>query len=328
MCEVIKTLVSIIVPVYNVENYLEKSLDSILRQTHKNIEIIVVNDGSTDKSREILTKYEKKYYYKLIVYDKDNGGLSSARNYGIERAKGDYIAFVDSDDTIDENMISEMVEKICEYDCDIAMCGRYDIYNKKQIEKYSLNNPWILNSEEVLKNMLIRNKMDFAACDKLYRKELWQNIRFPEGKNHEDMYTIPYIIRKSKKIIHVGKPYYHYFHREGSLTTTVNEKRVRDYYSAVHSISKIINDSYNNINKEYIFFMNNSYLMLLLLINKASEKNKQIMNIEYEANKYLQKNWNNRFSLNLMTRQRRIMYFLIKHSLYDKLTKVKIIFNK
>lgn len=320
-----KDLVSVIVPVYNVEKYLKRSIDSILAQTYENIEIIIVNDGSTDSSRSILSKYENEYTSKIVVYDKANGGLSSARNLGLDMANGEYIAFIDSDDTINKNMISDMVKMLKEYNCDISMCGRFDEYTSKQVEKYTLDNPIVFNSSDVIKNILIRKNMDFAACDKLYKKELWKDIRFPNGKNHEDMYTIPYIIRESKKIIHIGKPYYHYYHREGSITTTINEKRVRDYYDAVHSISKIVKNNYNNIIKEYIFFMNNSYLTLLILINKVNEKNKKIMSIENEAKNYLKINWRNKFSLGLMSKRRKLTYFLIKHSIYSVLTDIKTV---
>lgn len=328
-----KELVSVIVPVYNVEKYLERSIDSILAQSYENIEVILVNDGSTDNSRLILSKYEMVYSSKLVVYDKSNGGLSSARNFGLDKANGEYILFVDSDDTIDRNMIANMMKMIKKYNCDIAFCGRFDEYSDKQVKNYTFDKSIIFSNKEVIKNMLIRNNMDFAAWDKLYKKELWENIRFPDGINHEDMYTIPYIINKAKRIVHVGIPYYHYYHRTGSITTTVDEKRIKDYYSAIQRISDVVKSNYKEIKDEYIYFMNNSYLTLLLLINKLDIKNTkkeniEIENIETEAKNYLKKKWNNKFSLNLMNKKKRILYFLIRYSLYKKVTSLKKILDK
>ncbi|WP_270424946.1 glycosyltransferase family 2 protein [Anaerostipes hadrus] len=226
-------LISIVVPVYNVENYLDRCVKSIIAQVYTNIEIILVDDGSSDNSGKICEKWKEKDK-RIIVIHKKNGGLSSARNAGIEIAKGKYIAFVDSDDYISKNMYSELYRVLKQNNSDIAICGRKYVWDNgkrycryhydKRIENYS--------SKEAIREMNSFRKFDMAAWDKLYRTSLFENIRFPEGKLSEDYYIMYKLFLKSKKVVYYAYPLYYYYQRQNSITK--NKKINFDFINAAY----------------------------------------------------------------------------------------------
>ena len=202
-------LITVIVPVFNVEEYLSRCIESIIKQTYSNLEIILVNDGSTDNSPKICDAYAK-LDDRLKVIHKKNGGLSEARNFGINRAKGRYIAFVDSDDYIEENMYEILHKEIVNYQADIAVCGRWIENGEEKRELYTLSDKMIMNSIQALKCYFKRKTIDPSACDKLFTRELFNNVTFPIDKIHEDIFVMDIILAKCNKIIHVGLPLYHY----------------------------------------------------------------------------------------------------------------------
>lgn len=212
---------SIIVPVYNVENYIRKCIKSIINQTLKDIEIIVVNDGSTDSSIEkIVDLIEKNNNIKIL--NKKNGGLSSARNEGLKIAKGEYVAFVDSDDWIAKDMYEKLYNLACENNADIVQCDYINAYseddyikvdNKEYINKYT--------GEQVLHHLYDERFIKTVVVwNKIYRRNLFDNISFPEGKLHEDEFTTYKLIHKSKNIINTSLAMYFYRQREGSIMTS------------------------------------------------------------------------------------------------------------
>lgn len=213
--------VSIIVPVYNVEEYLERCINSILKQTLKDIEIILVNDGSTDRSREICKEYLKKDK-RIMLINKKNGGLSSARNEGIKKASGEYIAFVDSDDIICENMMEILYYACIEMNCTIAQC-QYKRFNEDEevnTEKFVVNpDIEIISNINVLKNLYNENYINtIVAWNKLYKKEIFKDIRYPEGKLHEDEYLTYKILYNSNKIAIINEQLYFYRSNPTSIT--------------------------------------------------------------------------------------------------------------
>lgn len=219
-----KDLISIVIPVYNVEKYLKKCIESVMKQTYKNLEIILVDDGSTDLCSNICDEYEKKDK-RIKVIHKANGGLSDARNCGIDMAKGEYIGFVDSDDFIEEEMYERMYECIKKTNSDISICGKYiDYENGKSIpaikDKETIVNE--MTSKEALIKLNSFYKFDMATWDKLYKRELFKDIRFPYGKKCEDYYTTYKLFDKSKKIVYFSTPLYHYFQRENSISRSKN----------------------------------------------------------------------------------------------------------
>ena len=213
-------LVSIIVPVYNVENYLEECLQSIEKQTYKNLEVILVNDGSTDLSYSICEKYAKKNGWILI--NRINGGLSAARNSGLEKATGDYIYFIDSDDWIKEEMIETLVKGMEKYNAGIVECGVQWVFQDKIVDD-SEEKTIVLNRQEALESYLLQTrKIHSAVCCKLYRKEVIDTLKFEEGKLHEDgffMYKVMYNnIFKYVVLAYAG--YYYRQNRPGSIMTS------------------------------------------------------------------------------------------------------------
>lgn len=220
--------ISIIVPVYNVEKYLENCIESILNQTFKDYELILVNDGSTDKSGEICDDYKKKDS-RIRVIHKANGGLSSARNEGLNVACGQYIGFVDSDDSIHPRMYEILYDLIQKYKADISYCNyknTYDLINKqheeiKFMEVSEMNNIQAINSlyEDYIGVKLV------VAWNKLYNKDLFNDLRYKVGRIHEDEFMAHRILYKCNKIVYVNTEMYYYLQREGSIMSKLSDKR-------------------------------------------------------------------------------------------------------
>lgn len=223
--------VSIIVPVYNVESYINKCVDSILKQTYENIEIILVDDGSMDLSGNICDEYLKKDNRVKVIHKK-NGGLSSARNKGIENATGEFYMFIDSDDYIEENMVERMYFSLINNKCDICVCEYFtDGLNSVDIE-VDLKEDRVLDTIGAM-NELIEGNIKGFACNKIYKKDLFLDIKFPEGKVYEDIYVMHLLFNKCNCICCITDKLYHYIQREDSITHIWSIKSALDYYYAI-----------------------------------------------------------------------------------------------
>ena len=223
--------ITVIVPVYNVENYLNKCLDSLINQTYKNLEIIVINDGSTDNSGEICQEYAQKDN-RIIYVEQENGGLSDARNAGLERMTGSYVTFVDSDDWVEPNYVEVLHNKLIGYQADIAI-GNYYSYNEDEAMYY-----FHVNSESyyeklydnisIFENLYDAKQMKsfslISAWGKLYKAELFDYIRFDKGKLGEDGYINQKLYLLVQKVIYINQGLYAYRQRSGSITKTWTEK--------------------------------------------------------------------------------------------------------
>lgn len=265
--------VSVIVPVYNTEKYLYKCLNSLINQTLKQIEIIIVNDGSKDSSDSIIKQFMIEN--KNIVYiKKDNGGLSSARNVGIDHASGEYIAFVDSDDWVETDMYEKMYLKAKENNFDLVMCDFNEIHQNKAFPYPCHLTKDLFQKEEIKKHMI-----DFypSAWNKIYKKELLENIRFKEGVWFEDVEFGYRIFPCINSIGVVNQHLYNYLIREGSITSTV-DLRIYHYIDNWNGIL----DSYkkNHLYDEYKDELEYSYVRYLFatFIKTASKYDKK----EYE----------------------------------------------
>ncbi|MFF2910886.1 glycosyltransferase family 2 protein [Paenibacillus sp. NPDC057934] len=211
-------LISVVVPIYNVELYLNKCVESIMQQSYENIEIILVDDGSLDKSGDICDGYAKKDN-RIKVIHKENGGLSSARNAGIHMSTGNYICFIDSDDWINKEFIEKLFSKIIEYDADIVVCGFTYEYGEKSIENNFIGSQESLDRHEALENLFNGNYLNMTvAWNKLYKKKLFDTIQYEVGIINEDENIIHEILYKSSKVICIDKCLYHYRMRENSIT--------------------------------------------------------------------------------------------------------------
>lgn len=214
--------ISVIVPVYNVEKYLSQCLDSIIHQTYKNLEIILVDDGSTDFSGLICDNYSQKDKRIKIIH-KCQGGLSDARNAGLKIATGEYISFIDSDDFIDKNMYSILINNTQKYNSDIVWFNYYNYYSKKHFINSSIiknNDLYDLSSSDKIKfakNLFYQYKMDAHVWAKLYKRSIFNNIKFPYGKLFEDIFVLLPILSNAKIISTIPDCLYFYRNRSESI---------------------------------------------------------------------------------------------------------------
>ena len=209
--------VSVIVPFYNVENYIEKCLNTLVHQTLEDIEIILVNDGSTDRSMVVVKKFLEQYPDKITYLEKENGGLSDARNYALPYAKGEYIAFLDSDDYVEKTMYKDMYELAKKEDSDMVECNFYWEYPNKKKEDIGV----VYNGK---KEML--EKVRVVAWNKLIKKEVLEKskVTFPKGYRYEDVEFTYKLIPYLDKVSFLKKPCVHYIQREGSISNNQNER--------------------------------------------------------------------------------------------------------
>lgn len=242
--------ISIIIPVYNTEKFIERCLKSIVNQSLKEIEIIVVNDGSTDNSLELIRKFEK-IDKRLKVIDKKNGGLSSARNAGIEEAKGEYLLHIDSDDWIEQDYLKDIYSFAKEKRLDIVVTDfylDYDDGNLNYMRDIKLKDKEILSEKEYLKKLLIGEGYP-CVWNKLFKSYLYKktNIRHPLGISlGEDLGTTPLLVNKSKKIGKINKAYLHYIQNPNSITKSGKLKKIDELFSVLEKLrmelSNIVED--------------------------------------------------------------------------------------
>jgi len=200
--------ISVIVPVYNVEQYLERCIDSIINQTYKNLEIILVNDGSTDNSGQLCDELAKKDD-RIRVIHKKNGGLSDARNVGVDEAKAELIGFIDSDDYIDEDMYELLINNLKAANADLSMCGHYDVYNNVPEAQVVDKKTWELSPREAIKMVMEAKILSVTAVNKLYKKSLFSELRFEIGKIAEDAFIMIKLLDKFRffKLTAYSKPF-------------------------------------------------------------------------------------------------------------------------
>lgn len=242
-----KPLISVIVPIYNVEEYLDMCIKSILNQTYENLEIILVDDGSPDKCGIICDKYEKKDT-RISVIHKKNGGLSDARNHGLKRATGEFIYFIDSDDFIEKDTLEHMMNNLNSTNSDISICGRYYLYGSEIVLKQRQNIFLELDSEQAINKMNLIGYYDVASWDKLYKRDLFENIQFLKGELSEDWFVTYKLFDRAKKIIYDSTPKYYYRQRSGSIThkksinynPIIASKEVLDFVGVKYPNSKNI----------------------------------------------------------------------------------------
>lgn len=233
-------LISIIVPVYNTSKFLSKCLNSIKKQSYQNIEVLIINDGSTDNSGKICEEFVAlDERFKLI--NKPNGGLSSARNTGINLAKGKYIGFVDSDDSINNEMYKVLYQNALTYNADISICSFYEEYPNGMTKRYEKEKPIeIFNNRTALKLILEDDKLHSFAWNKLFKIELFSDLRFPEGRIFEDTAFTYLLFEKANKTVKCTEPLYYYFINPLSLSRNFNIKKDIDNFLAFNERYKFI----------------------------------------------------------------------------------------
>lgn len=314
-------LITVIVPVYNVKSYLSRCIDSILAQVYTNLEVILVDDGSTDGSGDVCDDYARKDT-RIIVVHKENGGLSDARNAGLDIASGGYVVFVDSDDFVTKYYIENLYLGIKKSNTDMAVSGFINWYEGNQILKgMRVNNKDIevVSNIECMKKILYQDKLDILACAKLYSIRLFENIRYPKGKLYEDIITTWPILKLCQNISIVNSYDYMYFQRKDSIQHRKFDERKLD--SVMHW-NMVLDD----VEKNYPELKSACYCRCLSgLFNIIF----QIPNYEY---KEIQKNlWNQirkyRFKVLFDRKSRRKTRFAVIISYFGK-TVTKFIYKQ
>lgn len=307
-------LISIIVPVYKVEKYIHECIDSILSQTYKNIELLLIDDGSPDNCPRICDNYALKDK-RIKVYHKKNGGLSDARNFGIDNSTGKYLMFIDSDDYIEKDMVELLYKNLKLNNADISICDCTFIYKDKKIKNDKRTDFLVMNREQALSELNKQNGFGFAAWNKLYKKEIFKKIRFPIGKINEDWYIMYKIFSQVKKAVYQPDSKYNYRQRKSSISknTLINynpilaSSRCRRFIINKYPISS--NEAYGN---EIIADI--SVYNKLMLIKKCKIK-KDYIRKNIKRNIYRMNSLNNYFKISKILQIYMILYIPIMYKL-------------
>lgn len=304
--------VTAIIPAYNIEQYIDKCITSLIEQTLKDIEIIIVNDGSTDRTLEKINNRIKEAN-NIILIDKENGGQSDARNVALSRAAGEYVAFIDGDDWIDENTLEVLYNKAKENDADIVIYDYEEIYEDgrknyvKEISEFS---------EDLKKAYMIAMP---GFCNKLYRRGFFIdiNFRFPNGIFYEDLAVYPFVAAKAQKVEYVSEPFYKYRMRLGStMKQQKNSKRLLDIFKVFNlieeSMNLIENASEYNDELEYIYIEHLLHAASLRFIDHKDEDENIIKIIDIMKKKY--PNWRK----NKYYKKQTLKYKIVCNLLYKK----------
>lgn len=278
-----KKNISIIVPIYKVEKQLKKCINSILNQTFSNFELILVDDGSPDNCGKICDEYQKKDN-RIKVIHKENGGLSDARNAGLDIAKGEYIGFVDSDDIIHPRMYEILFKCINKNNSDIVQCKFKKFKNSDEVKDDLDNYNEIFeeyDNNSAIMDMMDNNKINVNSWNKLYKSELFQTLRFPKGKIHEDEFLTYKLLYNSKKITYVDQELYYYYQNDNGIMNGSSILKRLDRIEALEERSKFFlengdNDLYNKSNSALFFALNKLYFIFKR--NEQLKKDKE--NIE------------------------------------------------
>ena len=268
---------SFIVPVYNTEKYLKKCLDSLVNQTYKDFEIIVVNDGSTDKSSNIISKYQKKYK-NIIVIDKENEGLSMARNRGVQKSSGKYIIFVDSDDYVSNKLLEEVDKKIDDSDIlRFQIATEDEEYTK--INEYHEEGFESMCGYDAFKYLSSYHFVEPAWCYVIRKNYYIENkFSFKKGVYHEDFGLIPYVIYKARKVKSIDFIGYYYIQRNGSIMNNSDYKKtvkkafdMLEQYKTMRLFAKNINRK-NNLDDYFLSYISNSVIVKARELKKDEKK--------------------------------------------------------
>ncbi len=276
-------LISIIVPVYNVEMYLKRCIETVIKQTYKNLQIILVDDGSNDTSGMICDAYAN-IDNRIQVIHKINGGLSDARNVGIDVATGDYLMFVDSDDWLREDCVEVLAQVLQVSTKKISACAYLKIRegeaNKKKRKQGTGDYVEEWTIEETYKHLFLYQKIDNSACAKLYEKSLFREIRFPVGKLYEDQFTVYKLFHIAQGVVYVDQEMYFYCNRQGSIQNTNFSLRKMDELQAAKECVSFIMDNYPQLSEEVNCRLISSCFHILFAINDKKKWEQQVNHLQ------------------------------------------------
>lgn len=269
-------IISVIIPVYNVEKYLEKCIRSVVEQTYNNLEIILVDDGSLDQSGIICDKWLEKDE-RIRVIHKANGGLSDARNAGLDVATGTYIGFVDSDDYIHPKMYQRLYEKIRDNRADLAVCG-FDWIDEQTGTPYrstKILSNYVVDKKEAI-NSICNNNAFIVVWNKLYKRELFHDLRFPYGKFAEDLFIMPVLFNKCTRIVSASGNYYYYVRTPNSICRCEKTVWHLDEVEASYNMMLFCkNNGYSDLIQDISVMMVNKFIGNMEVIKTLLPEEKQ-----------------------------------------------------
>ncbi len=315
-------LISVIVPIYKVEEYLVKCVDSIRNQTLKDIEIVLVDDGSPDRCGQMCDELAKEDD-RITVVHKENGGLSDARNVGIDSAKADLVAFIDSDDYIDLDMMEFLYNNLVKADADLSVCGMIHHFGDViQLSPDTLNGYHVAETKEAIRLEL--TEVPVTAVNKLYKKSLFEHVRFPKGKLYEDAHTMTPVILETRKVVYDIQPKYHYIHREDSITTKNFRMQSLSLIEANENNMKLILARYPELREpaEFRYFW--SFFWILEYMLRSTELDEEAKRKKKEIYRMLKKNTWKIITNACFTKTRKISALILFFSsaLYERTAKM------
>lgn len=308
-------LLSVIIPVYNVEKYIRRTVDSILNQTYTNIELILVDDGSTDNSLDVCLSYKKDP--RVQVFTKENGGQSTARNLGLDNCSGDYIAFMDSDDYIESTMYEKLIKLLEDTNSDITSCAVQRFYedDERILETYS-NEVVFLDKSKVLHELTLNRFYRFEVWNKVFKKEVLENIRFNEGQLFEEIAFTRHYLKNINRIANIDTPLHNYLvSRPGNTNSKFNIKKL----DAFKEFDLFINDEfYNEEDKEMLKALKIQFTIILGLQAK-NFSNKEAFKKARKEFKFMYKSEKN----NKYVNKKAIKLYKFSPTLYNIILKFK-----
>lgn len=280
-----KAKISVIIPVYNVENYLKRCLDSIINQTYKNLEIILINDGSTDSSGMICDEY-KKNDRRIKVIHKKNEGQSKTRNRGIDIATGEYISFIDSDDFIHKDFYKELMNLIKTNESTLAICGYQMFTKEEELKENKSAKKTKLSKSEALGCLFDKQnyKIENYLCNKLYHRDLFTEIRMPINDIYEDISIMYKLFDKATNISFISKDMYYYFQRANSSSRKVSVKNITDRINITIERKKYIDKKYPELIEKTNYYSFKASIVNFLVIARNKDREtyfSNLMNREY-----------------------------------------------
>lgn len=287
MEKVDQPLISVIVPIYNVEDYLIRCVESIIHQTYNNLEIILIDDGSTDCCGKICDDYKEKDN-RIKVIHKSNGGLSEARNVGLDNMTGTYVTCIDSDDFVSPFYISNLYTALCENHSDMASSWFVEYYDGDVIpnaQQLVGNQQEVLVREGYFKRLLYQDGVEISAWGKLYRSDFFNDVRYPVGKLYEDVPTTYLLVDKAEKIAVIPNVDYYYFQRENSIAQAKFSIRKMDAISHMHILGDFIKTKYPQLKQAFECRYFSAVCNILFQI-ETSEFQKQKNELWNEVKKY------------------------------------------
>ncbi len=316
--------ISLIVPCYNIRKYLPRCIESILAQTYKNLEIILISDGSTDGTDEVIREYAKKDS-RIIPIFKHNSGVSDTRNRGLDIATGDYIGFVDGDDYIEPEMYETLLKNAIENNADISHCGYQMVFPSRVDYYYNTGKKVIQDNKKGIRDIIVGDYVEPSPCIKIYRKNIVNNLRMPINiKINEDVLFNFYAFVNSKKSVYEDLPFYHYILRKGSAATSkINQNKLFD---PVRVRKEIFEYSLKNLDNEIQSVAYSSYLNSIINLYRVVSNSKLK---EYKEESFILKGQikeiKGKFMLSKRIKTERFLFFhctgllMFTYKIYDKL---------